>query len=122
MYPACGVLCGKTHPLASTRPAIDPLAEIFEPADEVAAGLAKLESGPPLWGERREWLELISRLRAFEQARSIRARGRRAGRCSRCTAYTSVHPMPGCRRWAPAFWWSVEATRLFKSTPRRLSP
>ena len=32
--------------------------------DDVLAGLAKLASGPPLWGTEIEWRELVERLRA----------------------------------------------------------
>jgi hypothetical protein len=42
-------------------PAPDLLAEIFGESDHVHAGLAQLEQGRPLWGERAEWIELENR-------------------------------------------------------------
>jgi hypothetical protein len=36
--------------------------------------LAQLERGPPLWGDPVEWLELVTRLCAFEQPWGARAR------------------------------------------------
>jgi hypothetical protein len=58
-----------------TKPAlIDPLESVFGPADEVAAGLAQLEQGPPLWGDPTEWIDLVRRLRAFETPAGARAR------------------------------------------------
>jgi hypothetical protein len=33
--------------------------------DEVLAGLAKLATAPPLWGDRLEWTELVASLQAF---------------------------------------------------------
>jgi hypothetical protein len=56
------------------RVAIDPLEAIFGTADEVTAGLAQLEQGPPLWGDPAEWVELVARLRAFETPHGARAR------------------------------------------------
>jgi hypothetical protein len=57
-----------------SRPAIDPFTGLFAESDAVAAGLAHLEQGPPLWGDRPEWSELIARLRAFETPFGARAR------------------------------------------------
>jgi len=64
---------GKPAPDLFT-PLVDPLGELFADSDAVHAGLAQLERGPPLWGDRAEWLELVARLRAFEQPWGARAR------------------------------------------------
>jgi hypothetical protein len=34
---------------------------------DVLAGLARLEDGAPLWGDRLEWIELVTALRGFEE-------------------------------------------------------
>jgi hypothetical protein len=48
--------------------ATDDLFElIFDPPNEVAAGLELLAQSPPLWGDRLEWTELVAGLRAFEE-------------------------------------------------------
>ncbi len=57
-----------------TAHATDPFADIFAPADEVAAGMAQLEQSPPLWGTLAEWHALVARLKAFEQPWGGRAR------------------------------------------------
>jgi hypothetical protein len=44
----------------------DLFAEIFAPADEVAAGLGALAQSAPLWGTRLEWTELVTALQSFE--------------------------------------------------------
>jgi hypothetical protein len=80
--------------MMAAKPAIaDPLGELFAESDEVAAGLAHLERGPPLWGRRappclrtamgrpREarWLDAAAALRLGSRraARTGRAHGRR---------------------------------------------
>jgi hypothetical protein len=52
----------------TARPAIAPdiFAPIAGPADDVLAGLTRLADGPPLWGSKAEWAELVAGLRAFE--------------------------------------------------------
>jgi hypothetical protein len=45
----------------------DLFAPVEGPADDVLAGLALLEDGAPLFGDRMEWIELIAALRAFEE-------------------------------------------------------
>jgi hypothetical protein len=59
----------------SSRPATtDLLGDLFAESDEVAAGLAKLERSPPLWGNADEWRDLVARLRQFEIPWGGRAR------------------------------------------------
>jgi hypothetical protein len=36
------------------------------PDADVLAGLAVLEDGPPLWGDRLSWIELVTALRGFQ--------------------------------------------------------
>jgi hypothetical protein len=68
----------------TAQPAIDlfaPLAEIdhdvFGLPPVAAAGLADLEQSAPLWGEHTEWMELVARLRGFEERWSATAEAAR---------------------------------------------
>jgi hypothetical protein len=54
----------------SPKPSIDLVAEIFERADEVQAGIGR--SSPPLWPMNFEqWFDILAAVEAFE--RSIHA-------------------------------------------------
>jgi alkanesulfonate monooxygenase SsuD/methylene tetrahydromethanopterin reductase-like flavin-dependent oxidoreductase (luciferase family) len=59
--------------MAAKPATIDPLSEFFAEADEVAAGLAKLEAGLPRWSSIGDWHQVIARLKAFAQVAGAKA-------------------------------------------------
>ena len=63
--------------MSNRRATIDPLAEIFEPADEALAGIAQLRSSPPLWPVGFErWCDILAAVEAFERQHGPIARAR----------------------------------------------
>lgn len=60
-----------------TAHAIDLFAEIFGPADEVAAGLVRLRSSPPLWPvSPDQWSDILAAVETFERNYGPTARAR----------------------------------------------